>query len=141
LVYNRDMARQGRPPTSLEWIAASEQSSPFCSIRSADILDVFRAGLLEQKRHTAGALWIPLMHARDPRPASGLVPPGRFRSLRRFALRARRRLRRRDPPAAADGFLGAAFVGDLFQVGDRLADAGEILPSNAFVVYRKRATA
>ena len=44
-VYNRDLVRQGREPSTLVWSDGDDRSSPFCGIRAADVLPAFRERL------------------------------------------------------------------------------------------------
>lgn len=138
-VYNRDLVRQGREPSTLVWSDGDDRSSPFCGIRAADVLPVFGAHLALQEVRTAGGLWYPLMFAKDVKPLPRA--PLRLRLMRLKPMRpivrfvAHRVLKR----TGGTWIFDPMFVQDLLDTGDRLADAGEILPSNAFAVYRKRA--
>jgi SAM-dependent methyltransferase len=136
LIYNRDMTRQGRLPATLRWTNEDVSSSPFCTIRSADILPVLRRYLHEFKLRTTGALWLPIIFAHDDRP---LPLPRRRIPLRKIPglRKAMRHFDRLRGHAGPEAFLAPEFVDRLMTVGDRLSDAGVLLPSNAFVIYRK----
>jgi SAM-dependent methyltransferase len=109
--------------------------SPFCGLRSNEILPVLRQHLAEQSVRTAGALSVALMRytRRDPTPLPEPSAPVRAwraldDTLRRF----------RGLPPRARLYIPAALLDDLLRVGDILADAGVIAPGNAFAIYRKR---
>lgn len=130
IVYARDVGRQkGRKP-GLIWYEVTD-ISPFCGVRSHEILGVFRSFLDEVQVRTAAALTAPMgralpadwddIWARMPR--WKLV---RARILDSLGVR-RRRLE------VAPGFLK-----ELTLVGDTSSEAGVILPGIAFGVYRKR---
>lgn len=137
LAYSREMTRQGRtPPSYMVWSNEEAVASPFCGIRSADILEALRGHLHEEKRATTGALWFAVMFARDPRPGAFKINGLRWRTtpvIRRVVRYFDRRRNR-----SADGLLPREYVERLLEVGDRLSDAGVILPSNAFAIYRRR---
>jgi SAM-dependent methyltransferase len=110
--------------------------SPFCGLRSDDILDVLRAHLDEVELHTAGTLTVPLVRCE---PVDGVVAPPET-PRRRLAERARRLLldvfgRRL---AAQEEVVGQRFLDELFLVGDVASDAGLVRPCLAFGVYRRR---
>ena len=134
LVYNRDLMRQGRLPTSLSWIDGDAAASPFCGIRAAEILPTFRQHLAEQSVRTAGGLVFPMLFARDPRPIPHASWRWRISSRPGFRRIARMLSQRFGPPKGS--LLGPHFLQDLLDTSDRLTDAGEILPTNAFAVYR-----
>jgi SAM-dependent methyltransferase len=135
LLYNRDLVRQGRLPSSLEWSNGDDRSSPFCGVRSAEILPVFRKYLYQVEVRTAGALWYPLLFASDVRPP----PPASLR-WRIIALPGIRKIARwngRRRSRSSEWFFNPLYLQQLLDVGDRLTDAGELLPTNAFAVYRR----
>lgn len=141
LVYNREMTRQGRTPAQLTWPIDDVETSPFCCIRSGDILGVLREHLHEQDLRTAGALWPCVLYARDPRLPATFAPRARPGKLHRLASHAARRLRRKPAGAAVSSpasIIAAEFTRRLLDVGDRLSDAGAITPSQAFAIYRKQ---
>jgi SAM-dependent methyltransferase len=140
LAYNREMTRQGRQPAQLTWVNEEADASPFCGIRSGDILGVFRQHLAEQEVRTTGALWLAMLYARDPRLAALRGKPRTFRLARRTATRLARLATRRNNEfgTAGAGLIAPEFIDRLLETGDRLSDAGAIVPSNAFAIYRKR---
>jgi SAM-dependent methyltransferase len=134
LVHQREMMRQRRLPTPLEWITGDDGTSPLCGVRAADTLGVLAARLHAVEVRTAGALTFPMLFAREKGSmfGSGRVPPLMFRVRRRI----RRTLGLERPGPAIR--LNDAYVQDLLDTGDRLSDAGVLLPSNAFAIYRTR---
>lgn len=136
LLYNRDLVRQGRQPSALEWSNGDDRSSSFCGVRSADILSVFRTYLHEVDVRTAGGLWYPLLFATDVRP-----PPPQSLRWRIVAIPGLRKISRwigRRQTKTSEWFFNPLYIQQLLDVSDRLTDAGELLPANAFVVYRKK---
>jgi|CXWL01.1.fsa_nt_gi SAM-dependent methyltransferase len=135
LIYNRELTRQGRRPSSLEWSNGDDRSSPFCGVRSAEILSIFRTYLREVDVRTAGALWYPLLFARDVRPP----PPQslRWRIVRIPGIRKVSRWIGRHQTKSSEWFFNPIYIQQLLDVSDRLTDAGELLPTNAFAVYQK----
>lgn len=126
VVYHRDLAAQrGRKP-GLVWLDASDLS-PFCGVRSDEILDVFRVYLEEVQVRTAGTLSNAVMRSR-PADYPFPVSPWKIRLAR---WRKRLGLQRAD-------LLGKRFLDELFLVGDVASEAGIVRPSVAFAVYRKR---
>ncbi len=112
--------------------------SPFCGVRSDEVLPVFRAHLREERVRTAGALSVALMRYKrsDPRTLPG--PPPFLRLARAVDDRVRR-LRGLAPRARS--FLPRRLLDDVLRLGDLLADAEIIAPGNAFAVYRMRTEA
>jgi len=134
VIYDRDIARMvGRRP-GVRWRDDSDLS-PFCGVRSDDILPVLRRFLRELEVHTAGALSIALMRS-DP--ADGATfPPLTGWTLWRARLR-RRLLPLLGPIAPMQGLMNSPMVEELLLVSDVATDAGLILPGTAFAVYAKR---
>jgi SAM-dependent methyltransferase len=117
----------------IEW-PRREDFSPFEAVRSAETLDVLRAYLHEERLATAGALLTMLLILRVDEPERSPV--------RRPSVvdRLRARLGRRAPSrwvGDRTAFLQAT-AGDLVMLDEILCDAGVLLPSNAFAIYRKR---
>jgi SAM-dependent methyltransferase len=132
-VHDRVMVPRGRPRGVL-WRDASDLS-PFCGVRSDEVLPVLRTHLREVECRTAETLTVPLMRALPP---DGAQPRGPG-PLRRCYLAAQAmvyRLRGKLPPGRVP--VPAELLRDLFLVGDTCADAGLLLPGTAFVTYRKR---
>jgi SAM-dependent methyltransferase len=136
LLYNREMTRQGRLPVELEWSTGDDVTSPFCAIRSADILPVFGERLAVQQLRTTGALVFPMLFSRDPRPPARASLRWRLSTTR--GLRKIMRVINTRVSSAVDDLVSPAFLVQLLDIGDRLADAGEILPTNAFAIYRRQ---
>jgi SAM-dependent methyltransferase len=127
-IYARDLARQRGRKGGLVWLDASDLS-PFCGIRSDEILDVFDRYLERVEVRTAGALTIPLMRSR-PADLAEAWRPTRWQVW--LAL-VKRRL-----GVLRSDVLSREFLEELFLVGDVAADAGVVRPGIAFGVYRKR---
>lgn len=139
-LFNRDRVRQGIAPSELIWLDASDLS-PFCGVRSDEILKVFRTHLEEIVVRTAGTFTVPLGRSR---PAQDFVSSPWvsddwvFRgSWWRFiaAYLQRRLLGRVHSPQT---LLSMEFLNELFLVGEILGDAGIVTPALAFATYRKR---
>jgi len=135
VIYARCLARFGvqRP---FRWADASDLS-PFCGVRSNEILSVFREHLDEVEVRTAGALIVPLMRVRPPEDQAEFeiqIPP-RIRGLRRIVSRLRELAGR--TPLRRTRTIDAQYLEEL-AAGDLMADAGLIAPCNAFAIYRKR---
>jgi hypothetical protein len=141
-VVNRDLARQGRPRTSFIWLDTSDLS-PFCGVRSQDILPVFRNHLSEVEVRTAGALTAPLLRSM---PANDLAHSP-WMSDEWVHRQPRWRLwldvtRKQYPQLfgrlrSQQSLLDPEFLRELFVLGDVLADTGIIEPAIAFATYRK----
>ncbi len=129
VIYTRDISRQpGRQP-GLEWKDDSDMS-PFCSVRSADILGVLRTYLHEVDVRTAGSLVIALLRSRPVDSAAALQRMRKWH-IWRARLQARFAWMRPD-------MLGVEFRSELCTVGDVASDAGLLAPGIAFATYRKR---
>lgn len=134
VVYDRDIARMpGRQP-GVRWRDDSDLS-PFCGVRSDEILPVLGRFLRALEVHTAGALAIALMRS-DP--ADGATfPPLTGWKLWRARLRVRL-MPLLGPLAPMQGLMNSPMVEELLLVSDVATDAGLILPGTAFAVYAKR---
>ena len=142
-VFNRDRARQGMPPCELVWFDQSDLS-PFCGVRSDEILPTFRTHLDEVEVRTAGALVTPLLrsrpsqdHALSPWHTDEWVLKQPVWSL--FLGIARKRFPRifgRNP--SREGWLNPEFMRELFLLSDVLTDLGMVKPNLAFAKYKKR---
>lgn len=118
----------------IEW-PQREQHSPFEAVRSAEILGVLRAYLREERLASAGALLTMLLLLRYREPRAPVGRGGANSMLGRIAARVmRRRLTPRDDRTA----LLRLIASDLIVLDEILCDAGVLLPSNAFAMYRKR---
>lgn len=129
-LYNRDVARQRDARPGLTWTNEDRtRFSPFCGIRSAETLGILDATLDRVELHTAGTISALMLHAK---PAAR-----RRRGLARVRSFAARRV-----PGLRDGAPASpqspAFIAELLMFDDVLADAGMLVPFNAFGVYRKR---
>jgi SAM-dependent methyltransferase len=136
LLYNRDLMRQGRVPTTLDWTSTTAGASPFCGVRSAEILGVLRTFLREEDARVSAALWFPMLFVRDPH-----APVARSLRWRLSARPGLRKIMRFiNSRISSPGLvLSDEFIRDLAVAGDRLMKAGELLPGSAFGVYRKAA--
>jgi SAM-dependent methyltransferase len=134
-LYDRDIARQrGRRP-GLVWVNEDRtRFSPFCGIRSGEILSAMAQNLTEIERHTAGVMAGLMLYVQ---PADGARVSGWQRLRRRVANRVRRsipvvRLR------PQSGILGATYLRELLTIDEVLCDAEVFAPHNVFAVYGKR---
>ncbi len=128
---NRGRATPIQWPDRGNWIF-----SPFESIRSGEILDIFGRYLQEVRVRTANAL-LGLSLFAGPRPARPQASGGRFRGLRRMR-RAGAALRARvlgPKPNLARGFARGEL---LFTLDSIVCDTGYLKPGLAFGIYRKR---
>jgi SAM-dependent methyltransferase len=134
LLYDRDVARTARRKPGLVWRnERDEDRSPFCAIRSGDILEVFGREMAQLELHTSGAVIGPMLFAE---------PAGGGGGLRRsFASRAIAGVRRRAMVRLglpAPGLLGAEYVRELMLLDTLMCDSGLLTPHTAFAVYGKR---
>lgn len=133
VLYDRNLAGQpGRQP-GVRFLDASDLS-PFCGVRSDDILPVLRQHLREEFVRFAGALTVPLMRARPLDGATPPPPPPALRMLDAVHRGVCRVLGRPLPPPRIPGLaelLAALAIGD--QV---LVPAGILPPGNAFAAFR-----
>jgi hypothetical protein len=107
--------------------------SPFCAIRSADILSTLNAHLQVEEVRTAQAI-IGLMLYAQP------AHPRKPNALLHFASRVRSRALRSLPFGKRGNLsLGRQYLEELLLVDEILSDAGVFPPFNAFATYRKRA--
>jgi SAM-dependent methyltransferase len=130
ILYDRDIARQrGRKP-GVTWLDGSDLS-PFCGVRSDEILDVFRRCLDEVQLRTAATLTAAMSRMRpaDWEEIWARVPRWR---IARILLLQRLGIRRRH------WRINEEFFDELCVLGDAAAEAGLLRPGIAFAVYRKR---
>ena len=129
MIYERDVARHPEKKSGLTWIDASDLS-PFCGVRSDEILSVFRTYLHEVEVRTAATLTVPMARTRslDLADVIGNLPRWKIH----WAL-LKRRLGIRQGI-----MIDPQYLAELRLVGDMLADAGILQPGVAFAVYRKR---
>jgi SAM-dependent methyltransferase len=129
MLYEREVSRQPRKKPGLAWIDGSDLS-PFCGVRSDEILSVFREHLDQVQLRTAATLTVPMTRTRPLDFEHVLRNLPRWRIL--YAVLAKRLgVRERvtiDP----------RYLAELRLVGDVAADAGILQPGIAFAVYRKR---
>ena len=134
LVHDREVARTpGRRPGC--YFMDTSDLSPFCGVRSDELLTVMRSTLDEVEVRTAAALTVALMRSK---PADGAVPPppGLTRRVTDAAVRRALALCGRLPAIRVP--VSKRLLDELMIVGDVLTEAGLILPGNGFAVYRKR---
>jgi SAM-dependent methyltransferase len=129
LVYERDIARQRGRQSGLVWKDPSDLS-PFCGVRSHEILEAMRAHLREEEVRTAGSLLVALLRTE---PVDLEASVARWARWRFWLARLQMRFARRPPD-----MLGEAFRTELCTVGDVASDAGLLAPGVAFARYRKR---
>lgn len=130
-IYARQMIRQPGGSPRVVWRDDSDLS-PFCAVRSSDILAAMRTQLREVEVHTAGALVVSLLRSR-PEDSEARLQQLRLRGwrIRLAELRKRFAWWRTD-------FLPAELRHELCLVGDVSSDAGLLEPGIAFATYRKR---
>jgi SAM-dependent methyltransferase len=133
-IYRREARHHPGRDSELRWRDPSDLS-PFCGVRSDEVLGVLRAYLHEESVRTAGALTVPGLRAQ---PVDGDWPDPRSAIQRaRDAVTARfARMIGRAAPSSLHA--SAEFVEGLTVLGDLLADAGLLVPGNAFAIYRAR---
>jgi SAM-dependent methyltransferase len=124
VIWYREALRSGLRP-GVVWHDDSDLS-PFCGVRSHEILDTFRRFLDEEELRTAGTLLVPVL--RHTPIDAGPGPAPRVPLLRRL----------RDRIGGRSAGPRALFLRELMSVGDAASDAGLLIPGNAFVRYRKR---
>ena len=131
MIYERDVARHPEKKAGLAWSDASDLS-PFCGVRSDEILSVFRDYLCEVEVRTAATLTVPLARTRSLD----------FADVMRSLPRRRRywALLRRSLGIRMGTLIDHRYLAELRLVGDMVADAGILQPGIAFAVYRKRLT-
>src|SRR5262249_29528946 len=133
LLIDRETPPEWKRP--MMWLDASDLS-PFCGVRSDDVLPTMRAHVAEERIRTAAALSAAML--RYKRQVEEPVPtPLRLKLWR--TLDDRLRALRGKPPRARLYFR-PGFVDELMRVGDLLSDAELLAPGNAFAIYRKRAS-
>ena len=130
-------------PLAYEWPSLEPWTySPFETVRSGDILEVFRTYLEEVELRVAGALATLIMFARPPSPTP---PQGRPRLPRRLASAITRWwhapgwVQRRRQARLVSRLFESQQCGDLLIILDRIvSEAGCLKPALACAVYRKR---
>lgn len=127
-VIARQMEREGGSP-ELVW-ESEETISPFCGIRSDETLAVFRTFLHEVELRTQGALLGPWMRSR-------CASPPRTRWHPRWIAFLLRAWLRRLAGARKERWVDQRCFAELMFVSDVLEDAGLIIPTSAFGIYRK----
>jgi SAM-dependent methyltransferase len=126
--YTRDIVRQhGRQ--GLVWVDDSDLS-PFCAVRSNDILNALRGRLREAEVRTAGALTVPVMRSH---PANGNALLQRLTTWGILLALLQKRFAWWQPD-----LLSTEMRRELFLVGDVTSDAGLLEPGIAFATYQKR---
>lgn len=133
-LYDRDIARHAGRAPGVVWLNDEREGrSPFCAIRSGDILSALSAELDLQAARSAGTISGLLIFAR---PADGGPKARERRGIPRAIERVRGRLPalRPEPPSLLD----RRFVAELLLVDDVICEAGIFPPMNVFGVWRKR---
>jgi SAM-dependent methyltransferase len=134
LIHDRELALHQPERQPGVFFDDASDLSPFCGVRSDELLGVLRTYLTEVQVRTAGALMVALMRAH---PADGATP--KLSPAKRVAYWLERRAYRlvgRLPPRKT--FLPPRFFREVTETGDLFADAGLLTPGTAFGVYRKR---
>jgi SAM-dependent methyltransferase len=134
LLHDREAMRTPGRQLGCCWMDASDLS-PFCGVRSDELLPVFRTHLQEVEVRTASTLTAALLRAR---PADGATLPPRtgLRRLWDVAVRAAYGAVGKKPPVRVP--VPTRFLQELMLVGDVAADSGLLLPGTAYATYRKR---
>lgn len=136
-LYLREAMRHRGRAHQVRWNDASDLS-PFCGVRSDEILGVLGTHLRELTLRTAGTLTVPMLRCH---PVDGEWPDPR--TPRERARRAIQTWWAHLSARPAPGRVPATteFLEHLMVVGDVLTDTGLLVPGNAFVVYGKRSGA
>lgn len=116
------------PPVQIRWPSREHDwtsMSPFESVRSGDILEVFERYLLPLRIRTLGALLV-LMLFVHPDNSRGLLDRA-FNGVKRRLLRFR--------PSIAHGVSSGEL---LFLLDSQMCDEGRLVPGQAFVIYARR---
>lgn len=129
MIYERDVARHPEKKPGLSWLDTSDLS-PFCGVRSDEILSVFRTYLREIEVRTTATLTVPLARMRSLDLAEVMRTLPRWR--RYWALL------KRGLGIRPGTMIDPQYLAELRLVGDMLTDAGILQPGIAFAVYRKR---
>ncbi len=145
-LVGRDSERQGKPRHEIDWSDKTDLS-PFCGVRSADILPVLAEALDEIQRRTTDTLVTCLLRSRPAQAA--ISGPSPFDSdewiyqaskldlisglLRSKFPRIFGKMRSHQDLVNPD------FMNELLTIGDLLGDVGLLTPNQAFCIYRKRA--
>lgn len=132
ILYARELAHTPGRAGGVLWNDQSDLS-PFCGVRSDEVLPVFGRFLEQIHLGTSGTLLVPLMRAR---PAD---KPGIIESATRWQiLRARLHHLVRGKRRSFQALVAERFLDELFLVGEAASDAGLVPPGTAFAIYRKR---
>lgn len=116
------------PPVQIRWPSREHDwalMSPFESVRSGNILEVFERYLLPLRIRTVGALLVLTL----------FVHPDFSRGLRHRVLSAVRRRLLGSRPSLAQGISSGEL---LFLLDSQMCDEGRLVPGQAFVIYAKR---
>ena len=133
VVHDREAARTPGRRLGCCWMDASDLS-PFCGVRSDELLPVLRTHLREVEVRTAAALTVALLRAR-PADGATLPPPTPVRRLVDAAVRTAYAMVGKLPPVRVP--VPTTLLRELMLVGDVAADAEVLLPGTAFATYRK----
>jgi len=130
-IYARQVRRTPGGSPRIVWKDDSDLS-PFCAVRSNEILAAMRAQLHEIELRTAGALIVPMLRSR-PEDSEAQMQQLRRHGWRIYLAELQKRLAwwRTD-------FLPAELRDELCLVGEVISDAGVLDPGLAFATYRKR---
>jgi SAM-dependent methyltransferase len=138
-LFNRDCRRRGSPPSDLVWLDSSDLS-PFCGVRSNEILQVFRGCLEEVELRTAGTLTVAITRSRpatDSTDSPWVSDAWSLRRRTRFYWTLARRFLSGCTPSSQT-VIPAEFWHELHLFGEALSAAGMLQPGLAFARYRKR---
>ena len=133
-LYQRDIRRQPGRTGGLVWRNEDRSLfSPFCGVRSADVLGAMAGALNPITVRTAGAMTSLLLYVR-PADVETMPRPSRAQRAETWLRRRVPLLRRRTTPLA----IGESYLLELLLLDELVCDTGLCVPYNAFGVYRKR---
>jgi SAM-dependent methyltransferase len=136
LLHDRELAaHQPGRQAGLVFDDASDLS-PFCGVRSDEVLGVMRDSLSEVEVRTSGALLVAMMRAHPTDLARIPARPPAARRLADWIERRAYALVGKLPPRKS--LIPDRWLEEVGGVGDLLADAGMLAPGTAFGIYRKR---
>jgi SAM-dependent methyltransferase len=135
LLHHRDRVRRHLPDASLVWRNEDRSLfSPFCGIRSGDILETMSATLDPVSVRTCSALVSLLLNARPSDWDGSPLPESLAQRIERRLRPYVPLLRHRATPTPLD----KRYIEELLLLDELVCDAGLLKPNNAFGVYRKR---
>jgi hypothetical protein len=134
-LYDREIDREGgNRSKELTWTNEDpKRFSPFCGIRSGDILEVMAQHLDVIELHTAGTISALMLYTK---PADDIKLSLSFRVQNRLT-RLMNRVLPGGPRRLRRLVVDSTFMDEMLLMDDVLCDEGLLVPFNAFAVYRK----